>query len=116
MDNINFEGILLTVKDLNTSRSFYEKYLEQVSLYDHDYDGQMVCYASGISLAPEKVYETWLSEGTKFQTIRKNNSSQLYFETENIDELYEKICRYKKNRLVTWNYSLRLWSKKHAFL
>lgn len=85
MLELKFEGILLTVKDLNRAQDFYENILNQTPLYD--YEGQMITYESGISLAPESAYRSWFKDGMSpnFKIHHKSNSSQLYFEVEDLD-------------------------------
>ncbi|MFC4653213.1 VOC family protein [Lactococcus nasutitermitis] len=98
MTKIKFEGILLTVTNLERARKFYENVLEQVPIYDYDYDGQMIAYESGITLAPEWAYADWLS-GAEFSVKRRANISQLYFEVEDLEAMFKKI---KADSAIDW--------------
>ena len=82
---IKFESPVIFVKDIEVSRKFYEEYLDQE--VEHDF-GNNIMFRSKLSL--------WkIMEEHEIADIagdnRKGNSMELYFETEDIIESFEKI-------------------------
>lgn len=88
MQNVQFKNIVLFVLDIETSRRFYEQLLYQKT--EHDF-GSNVSYIGGLSLwqLSEKhiLYEQLISK----QAIQKNNRVEVYFEVENIEQMYIEL-------------------------
>ncbi len=105
MAKVSYQGILLTVVDLECAQAFYEEVLGQVP--EFVYEGQMVSFESGISLASENAYARWLAgedtgllTGVTFKVKRRPNTFQLYFEVDALDEFVKKIRENKSIEFI----------------
>ncbi|RZI48136.1 VOC family protein [Lactococcus kimchii] len=90
MTKLKFEGVLLTVKNFQRARAFYENLLDQIPIDNTDCNEQIITYESGISLASESAYLSWLQvdKHPHFKTTRRANTSQLYFEVDDLDAFH----------------------------
>ncbi|MBR0105448.1 MAG: VOC family protein [Firmicutes bacterium] len=91
---MKLKGVLIAVKDVERSRKFYHDMfgLELVA----DNDGNMVL-TEGLFLQDVKIWEGFLGRGV----IPDNNSSELYFEEEDIEGFVRKLERlYPEIRYV----------------
>ncbi|MCR5336682.1 MAG: VOC family protein [Synergistes sp.] len=91
---MKLKGVLIAVNDVERSRKFYHDMfgLEPVA----DNDGNMVL-TEGLFLQDVKIWEGFLSRGV----IPDNNSSELYFEEEDIEGFVRKLERlYPEIRYV----------------
>jgi len=81
---MKYQGCLLAVKDIAASKHFYEKVLHQNVLMDI---GTHVAF-EGFSL--QQGYAEFIG-ATEINTKEPSNNFQLYFEVENLDEVYSQI-------------------------
>ena len=94
MAKIKFKGLLLTVKDVQKSKKFYEEVLNQELLTEY---GGWAEFANGISLAPRDEFigytnkEIAQSGGAPLVAIDKPNNFQIYFEVEDLPYYVDKI-------------------------
>ena len=94
MPKIKLKGFLLTVKDVQKSKSFYQDVLEQELLTEY---GGWAEFANGISLAPRSEYIEYTNKdiaqtgGCPVSAIDKPNNFQVYFEVENLPYYVDKI-------------------------
>ncbi len=81
---MKFKSTLITVKDAKKSSEYYRKLfgLEMIT----DNDGNMIL-EDGLVLQEEKYWKQFLGK----DIIPKNNSSELYFEEEDIEAFAEKL-------------------------
>ena len=96
MAKIKFMGMLLIVSDLQKSKALYQNILGQTEMTMDTPD--MVSFGTHeftpISLSPVSLFEKesvdrWLS--VKMRTASKTNNFQLYFETDDVDVVAEKV-------------------------
>ncbi|MCL2753610.1 MAG: glyoxalase/bleomycin resistance/dioxygenase family protein [Defluviitaleaceae bacterium] len=96
MPKIKFKGLLLTVKDVQKSKKFYEDVLEQELLTEY---GGWAEFANGISLAPKNEYIEYVNKeiaqmgGSPIISADRPNNFQVYFEVENLQHYVDKIKR-----------------------
>ncbi|MGE5397082.1 MAG: VOC family protein [Chitinophagales bacterium] len=83
---LNFKSSVLFVEGIQRSRDFYENLLEQTVELDH---GECVIYCGGFSIF-KKDYAKVLGDSLTVST-NNNHNVELYFETEEIEGLQEKI-------------------------
>lgn len=81
---MRYGGSLISVSNMEQSKNFYEKVMEQEIGMDL---GTHVLFLSGLSLQSD--YEDLVGEGLK--PYYGSNSFQLYFEVENLEEWERKI-------------------------
>ena len=77
-------GTLISVSDMERSKNFYEKVMEQKIMMDL---GVHVSFENGLSL--QSNYEELV--GVKLETRMKPNNFQLYFEVEDLDYWETKL-------------------------
>lgn len=77
-------GTLISVSDMEKSKSFYEKVMEQKVMMDL---GVHVSFENGLSL--QSNYEELV--GVKLETHAKPDNFQLYFEVEDLDYWETKL-------------------------
>lgn len=82
-------AFVLMVKDMETSRKFYETVLGQEVAMDH---GLNVGYKSGLALWQQD-YALNVIHGKKTRH-KKGNDVEIYFESEKIDEAYTSVRSY----------------------
>ena len=94
MPKIKLKGILLTVKDVQKSKKFYENVLEQELLTEY---GGWAEFVNGISLAPRSEYIEYTNKeiaqtgNSPIRAVDKPNNFQVYFEVENLPYFVDKI-------------------------
>ena len=77
---------LIVVNDIAISRNFYEKLLGQKVKCDF---GGNVTFEGEFSIHRESHFQGLLSEG--YQILKKANDFELYFETEELDSIIQKL-------------------------
>lgn len=82
-------AFVLFVKDMEVSRAFYEKVLNQEVAMDHGFN---VGYKSGLSLW-QRDYALNVIHGRKTKP-KKGNDLEVYFEYENVDEACAAVASY----------------------
>jgi len=94
MPKVKLKGFLLTVKDVQKSKNFYENVLEQELLTEY---GGWAEFVNGISLAPRDEYIEYTNKdiaqtgGIPVSALDKPNNFQVYFEVENLPYYVSKI-------------------------
>jgi catechol 2,3-dioxygenase-like lactoylglutathione lyase family enzyme len=79
---------LITVQDIQKSRKFYQKILNQEVEIDH---GANVSFKGGFAIHDVKHYQEFLGEPSTLKTDVEKNFMELYFESENLDAIQEKL-------------------------
>ncbi len=79
---------LITVQDIEKSRKFYEEVLKQEVEIDH---GANVSFKGGFAIHDVKHYQELLGEPSTLKTDVEKNFMELYFESENLDEIQGKL-------------------------
>lgn len=83
--NIKFICPLITVADIKKSRLFYENILNQKVKFDF---GENVTYEGDFAIHLQTHFQSLINQK---EIIRPNNSCELYFESDAIEELSEKL-------------------------
>ena len=103
---MKLKNILIVVKDIEKSRQFYHDLFGIDLVLDND--GNMIL-TEGLVLQDEKIWKNFLGK----DVIPKSNSSELYFEEQDIDVFIEKLERMYPdieyvNRLMTHSWGQRV--------
>jgi catechol 2,3-dioxygenase-like lactoylglutathione lyase family enzyme len=86
---VKFVAPVVMVKDVETSRRFYEGLLEQVVSSDH---GPNLMFAAGFSVWEAEHAESILYEGEPEKKVGTGcNNLELYFEGTDIDEVFARL-------------------------
>lgn len=78
---------LIVVNNMEVSRNFYEKVLNQKVEYDF---GENVSFEGGFAIHLKSHFSDLINIG-KNDIIRKSNNSELYFEEEDLDSFLQKL-------------------------
>jgi catechol 2,3-dioxygenase-like lactoylglutathione lyase family enzyme len=84
---VKFKCSLFAVEDIDLSRRFYEEILEQKVKYDF---GENVTFYGDFAIQESNHYSNMIKIDRN-EIIRKSNSCELYFETEDLDEAYIRL-------------------------
>lgn len=107
MEKLRFASFVLFVDNVSISKNFYEKILDQeVSLNINDIN---VGFKSGLALW-QKQYAQKTIFDKEMSTNKVSNSIELYFETSNLDEMFEKI--HKNNVNVLHSIKVQPWQQR----
>ncbi|MCC7551270.1 MAG: VOC family protein [Methanobacterium sp.] len=79
---------LITVQNIEKSRKFYEEILNQEVEIDH---GANVAFKGGFAIHDVQHYQGLLGESSTINTDSEKNFMELYFESEDLDGIQEKI-------------------------
>ncbi len=79
---------LLTVKDIQKSREFYEKVLKQEVELDH---GENVSFKGGFAIHDRKHFQELVANGSRNDNTNCNTLIELYFVSEEIEALNNKL-------------------------
>jgi predicted enzyme related to lactoylglutathione lyase len=79
---------LITVQDIEKSRKFYEEILKQEVEIDH---GANVAFKGGFAIHDARHYQELLGESSPIKNNSEKNFMELYFESENLDEIQGKL-------------------------
>lgn len=87
---MNYNGVLIAVKDMEKAKQFYHDVLGLEVVDDF---GANVVLNSGISL---QTADTWVNfiNKTEEDIFFRNNASELYFETDDMDTFIEKLSKF----------------------
>lgn len=87
---IQFNSSVLIVKDIGVSRKFYEELLEQKVEIDY---GANVAFSGGFAIwRVDVAYKNMFRNSLNHEVLSdKCHQFELYFETDNIDEVYMKL-------------------------
>ena len=85
---INYICPLIAVQDIEKSRKFYEEVLNQEVEIDH---GANVSFKAGFAIHDAGHYQELIGESSPIKTDLEKNFMELYFESENLDEIQEKL-------------------------
>ncbi|MEM1485248.1 hypothetical protein V6615_10250 [Oscillospiraceae bacterium PP1C4] len=93
---MKFSAPLLVVKDISTSRAFYEKLLDQTVVMDF---GENITFDGGFSLQEQT---SWLDFIDKTEDVLKTqaNNMELYFDAEAFPTFVEKLKSNPEIQLV----------------
>lgn len=81
---MKFRGFLIVVEDIKKAEKYYYELFGLETIVDN---GGNIILSGGVVLQEEKYWHNFINK----DVIYKNNSSELYFEEENIDDFYEKL-------------------------
>ena len=103
---MKLKNILIVVKDIEKSRTFYHDLFDIDLVLDND--GNMIL-TEGLVLQDEKIWSAFLDR----DIIPKSNSCELYFEERDIEAFVEKLERLYPtieyvNRLMTHSWGQRV--------
>lgn len=92
--NIKYRSAVILVKDIKTTRKFYEDLLEQKVTLDH---GECVDFIGGFSIwqidhANNIMFE---NPSDRIEIESKSNNLELYFETDNVEDVFNKALDSK---------------------
>ena len=85
---INYICPLITVEDVEKSRKFYEEILNQEVEMDH---GANVAFKGGFAIHDREHYQGLLGESSPVNTATPKLFMELYFESEDLDGVQEKL-------------------------
>lgn len=88
---INYICPLLTVQNIEKSKKFYQKILDQKIEIDH---GANITFKGGFAIHDIKHYQGLLGDSIKVQKIDKKNFIELYFESTEIGVIEEKLIAF----------------------
>ena len=103
---MKLKNTLIVVKDIEKSKQFYHDLFGLDLVLDND--GNMIL-ADGLVLQDEKIWKKFLGK----DIIPKSNSSELYFEEQDIEAFVEKLenlypCIQYVNRLMTHSWGQKV--------
>lgn len=92
--SIKYRSSVILVKDIKAARRFYEDLLKQNVKLDH---GQCVDFAGGFSIWQiDHAYNIMFENSSdNIETESKRHNIELYFETDNIEDAYNKASDSK---------------------
>ena len=103
---MKLRNILIVVKDIERSKQFYHDLFGLDTVLDND--GNMIL-TEGLVLQEESIWKTFLGR----DVISENNSCELYFEEQDLEQFVEKLERlypeiHYVNRLMTHSWGQRI--------
>ena len=106
---LKFISSVVFVKDIKTSRQFYEDFL-QLKIAD-DY-GENIAYHCGLSIWQSGHAYDNIFKNSPDELVKENHgySHELYFETDNIDEVFEEAAKCKVK--IMHGITNQPWSQK----
>ena len=79
---------LIAVQDIEKSRKFYQEVLNQEVEFDH---GANVDFKGGFAIHDARHYQDLLRESSPIKTDVKKNFMELYFESDDLDGIQDKL-------------------------
>jgi len=106
MNHKLLKNILIVVKNIEKSKQFYHDLFGRNTILDQD--GNMIL-TEGLVLQDEKIWKQFLQK----DVIPENNSCELYFEEEQIEEFVKKLEKLYPdtkyvNRLMTHSWGQKM--------
>ena len=103
---MKLKNVLIVVKDIEKARQFYQNLFGLEMIVDND--GNMIL-TEGLVLQEEKYWKEFLGR----EVIPENNSSELYFEEEDIGGFVERLEKYYPsvkyvNKLMTHSWGQKV--------
>lgn len=103
---MRLKNILIVVKDIEKSKQFYHDLFGLNIILDQDGN---VILTEGLVLQDEKIWKQFLQK----DVIPENNSCELYFEEEHIEEFVKKLEKLYPdtkyvNRLMTQSWGQKM--------
>lgn len=92
---MRYKCALIVVEDINASRAFYKDLLGQDIKYDF---GENIVFLGDFSIHEREHYEHLISSDKKSRVLYQSHSSELYFESDEIEALYQKL----KGEKIQW--------------
>ena len=87
---MNYKGTLIAVKDMEKAKRFYHDVLGLAVVDDF---GANVVLSEGIFLQTSDTWTTFIRKPEK-EIIYNNNASELYFETNDMDDFANKLSKF----------------------
>ncbi|MDY6864431.1 MAG: VOC family protein [Halobacteriota archaeon] len=91
MTELKLHSFVILVKDIGVSKRFYQEILSQEVEMDF---GKNVGFKSGLALWDKK-YAKNIIFGSKVSSSDDNRNLEVYFETDNLPEIYDKVKENK---------------------
>jgi catechol 2,3-dioxygenase-like lactoylglutathione lyase family enzyme len=85
---LKYSGVLIAVKDIPTSRHFYETLLDQKVQLDL---GVNVAFEGGLAIHQEDHFQDLLG-GPRFAALPKAHWGELYFETDALEAFQQRLA------------------------
>lgn len=102
---MRLRNILIVVKDIEKSKKYYQDLFGLNMLLDND--GNMIL-TEGLVLQEEKYWKEFLQK----DIVYCNNSSELYFEENDIEAFVEKLERLYPNTVYVNKLMTHSWGQK----
>lgn len=87
---LKYSGLLITVDDIAASRRFYEQLLGQRVKDDF---GVNVNFEGNFAIHLQTHFQGLLGGAAKFPVTRKANNGELYFESDEVDAVYQRLVQ-----------------------
>lgn len=87
---LKFICSLIVVDDIERSRQFYEQLLGQKVKFDF---GQNVSFEGEFSIHHKPHFQSLLGEVDKFPVARRAHWGELYFETDDLEPVYQRLSK-----------------------
>lgn len=102
---MRLKNVLIVVEDVERSKKFYKDLFGLNVVFDNN---ENVILTEGLVLQEKQIWETSL----ECEAIPQNNSCELYFEENNIEEFAEKLDAYKMPITYVNRLTQQPWGKK----
>ncbi|MCI8992594.1 MAG: glyoxalase [Eubacterium sp.] len=102
---MKLKNVLIVVKDIEKSKNFYHDLFGLEPVLDND--GNMIL-TEGLVLQDEKIWKDFL----KKDIIPENNSSELYFEEQNLETFVQKLERLYPSIQYVNRLMVHSWGQK----
>lgn len=91
---MEFKLALLAVKNVETSKQFYQEIFEQKIILDL---GKNVTFSGGFAIQEDFA---WLTNIPKESVVEKSNNMELYFEVDDFEKFIEKLSKHNNINYV----------------
>ena len=102
---MKLKNVLIVVNDIERSRKFYHDVFGLDMILDND--GNMIL-SEGLVLQDEKIWKQFLDK----EIIHENNSSELYFEENDIEAFVEKLEKLYPDTIYVNKLMSHSWGQK----
>ena len=104
---IKYKAPLIVVNNIENSKNFYEKILKQKIKNDY---GGIVFFESGFVIQLKKNFKKLINNKKNGNIKFESNSFELYFETDNLDKIYNRLK--KENIKFLHKPEIQPWGQK----
>lgn len=87
---LRFVCPLIVVENINSSRQFYEQVLGQQVKFNF---GDNIIFKGDFAIHRKAHYHQLLGESTRFSIIPRTHNCELYFESDDIEDIYSQLKR-----------------------